>query len=92
MLKVNLALALVLLACAMSVVSARHTARQLFVTLQQEQSRARELDTEWGRLLLEQSTWAMHTRVEVVARHQLQMSVPDPVRIHLIRPAREEAR
>lgn len=92
MLKLNVVLALLLLACAMSVVSARHAARQLFVELQQEQARARELDVEWGRLLLEQSTWAMHTRVEVVARHQLQMAVPDPARIHLIRPAQGEVR
>ncbi len=89
MLKLNAVLALVLLACAVSVVSARHQARKLFMELQREQAHARELDIEWGRLLLEQSTWAMHSRVEIVARHQLQMSVPEPARLHLLRPAGE---
>jgi cell division protein FtsL len=84
-LRLNLLLFLVLLGCAISVVSARHKARDLFVELQKEETGSRDLDIEWGRLLLEQSTWAMHTRVEVVARNQLQMSVPDPSSIYLLR-------
>lgn len=86
MLKLNAALALLLIICAIAVVSARHQARKLFVELQQAQAQARELDIEWGRLLLEQSTWAMHSRVEVVAQHQLHMAVPDAARIHLLLP------
>ncbi len=86
MLRINLALALVLLLCAIAVVTARHQARKLFVELQRAEAQARALDIEWGRLLLEQSTWAMHSRVEVVARHQLHMEVPDAARIHLIAP------
>lgn len=87
MLKLNAALALILLICAIAVVSARHQARKLFVELQQAQAQARALDIEWGRLLLEQSTWAMHSRVEVVAQHHLRMAVPDTARIHLLLPA-----
>lgn len=87
MLKLNAALALLLLICAIAVVSARHQARKLFVELQQAQAEARELDIEWGRLLLEQSTWAMHSRVEVVAQHQLHMAVPDAGRIQLLLPS-----
>lgn len=85
--KINAALALVLLACALAVVTARHEARTRFIELQAAQREARELDIEWGRLLLEQSTWAMHSRIEVVARHQLHMGTPDAARIHLIAPA-----
>lgn len=84
MLRLNLILATALIACAMLAISARHQARHTFIQLQQEQARARALDIDWGRLLLEQSTWAMHTRVELVARNQLQMAVPDAQRIHLI--------
>lgn len=86
MLKLNVALALLLVICAIAVVSARHQARKMFVELQQAQAEARALDIEWGRLLLEQSTWAMHSRVEVVAQHQLHMIVPDAARIHLLLP------
>lgn len=87
MLKLNVGLALLLVVCAIAVVSARHQARKLFVELQQAQAEARALDIEWGRLLLEQSTWAMHSRVEVVAQHQLYMIVPDAARIHLLLPS-----
>ena len=63
MVKLNLLLALVLAACALSVVSARHQARKLFVALQSEQAHGRDLDVEWGQLQLEISTWLMHNRV-----------------------------
>jgi cell division protein FtsL len=85
MVKLNLLLALVLVACALSVVSARHQARKLFVALQSEQARGRDLDVEWGQLQLEISTWLMHNRVEEVARGRLQMTIPAPSRIYVLR-------
>lgn len=84
MLRVNIVLALVLLLCAISVVSARHQARKLFIGLQAEQAKARQLDIEWGRLQLEQSTWAMHGRIEQVAGRHLQMAVPEPGTIRML--------
>jgi cell division protein FtsL len=88
MVKLNLLLTLVLLVCALAVVSARHQARKLFVELQTEQARARDLDIEWGRLQLEISTWLMHNRVEEVARSRLQMAVPDPRRVYVLQGAK----
>jgi cell division protein FtsL len=88
MVKLNLLLTLVLLVCALAVVSARHQARKLFVELQAEQARARDLDIEWGRLQLEISTWLMHNRVEEVARSRLHMAVPDPHRVYVLREGR----
>jgi cell division protein FtsL len=85
MVKLNLLLALVLVACALSVVSARHQARKLFVALQSEQGRGRDLDVEWGQLQLEISTWLMHNRVEEVARSRLHMTIPEPSRIYVLR-------
>lgn len=84
MVKLNLLLLAILVACALSVVSARHQARKLFVTLQSEQARARDLDVEWGRLELEISTWLMHNRVEEVAHGRLRMSVPEPGRVYVL--------
>lgn len=84
MLRTNLLLAVVLVLCALSVVTARHHARRAFIGLQAEQDRARNLDIEWGRLQLEQSTWAMHTHVEQVARQHLQMAVPEPKQIRML--------
>ena len=80
----NVTLAILLVLCAISVVTARHQARKLFIDLQAEQEKARALDIEWGRLQLEQSTWAMHARIEQVARQNLQMAVPEPKQIHML--------
>ena len=35
------------------------------------------LHEDYGRLVLEQSTWASHYRVEKVARNELEMAAPD---------------
>jgi cell division protein FtsL len=86
MLRLNLVLALVLVACALSVVTARHQARKSFMALQDAQKAARLLDVEWGRLQLEQSTWAMHSRIEQVAHSHLKMAVPEAKRIRLLSP------
>lgn len=85
MLRLNLVLALILAFCALAVVTARHQARKLFVELQAVEKQGRDLDIEWGRLQLEQSTWAMHARIEQVARSQMQMAVPEVGRIRVLR-------
>lgn len=84
MLRLEMALAIVLVLCALSVVAARHEARKSFIELQAEQEKARALDIEWGRLQLEQSTWAMHARIEQVAKQHLQMAVPEPKQIQML--------
>ena len=85
MLRLNLLLAFLLALCALAVVTARHQARKLFVELQTVEQQARALDIEWGRLQLEQSTWAMHARIEQIAGQQLRMAVPDLKRIQAVR-------
>jgi cell division protein FtsL len=85
MVKLNLVLVLVLVACALSVISARHQARKLFVALQSEQAQTRALDIEWGKLQLEISTWLMHNRVEEVARGRLRMTVPEAEHVYVLR-------
>lgn len=90
MLRVNLLLAVLLALCALAVVTARHQARKLFVELQALEQQARALDIEWGRLQLEQSTWAMHARIEQIASQQLRMAVPDLKRIQAVRAPEAE--
>ena len=51
-----------------------------------------QLDVEWGQLQLEQSTWAMHARVERVARDRLHMGAPDAKRTQVVLPATAQAR
>jgi cell division protein FtsL len=82
--RINILLTLILVACALSVVTSQHKARKLFVELENEQALARRLTIEWGQLQLEQSTWAMRTRVEKIATEQLHMQLPDASRVQFI--------
>ena len=84
MLKLNLLLLAVVVMCALSLVTSRYQARQLFVELEREQASARGYDVEYGQLQLEQSTWAMPARVEKIAREQLKMQLPPPGRVRVI--------
>lgn len=74
------------LASAVALVWARHEARVQFVRLTQLQSRRDDLNVEFGRLELEQATWADPSRIEKVARGELGMVNPQPADIQLIRP------
>ena len=90
MAKLNLLLLAVLVACAIGLVTSQHRARKLFSDLEREQTRARELDIDYGRLQLEASTWGLHQRVERIAAGTLGMRTPDPRRVRVI--ARDPAR
>lgn len=81
MARLNLILLLIVVASALSAVASNHRARNLFVELEREQTRSRQLDIEWGQLQLEQSTWANHARIEKIARDKLQMHTPLPAKV-----------
>jgi len=90
MARLNLFLLIVLVACALGLVTSQHRARKLFGELEQEQQRSRQLGVEYGQLQLEASTWAVHARVERIAGRQLRMRAPDARRLHIVSPARAE--
>jgi len=75
-----------LLAAAIAVVWSKHQARSLFIELQALHSERDALDIEWGQLKLEQSAWAMHGRVEQTARLSLEMVVPRPDEVRIVKP------
>lgn len=77
MVRFNMILLMLVVICALGVVTSQHRARKLFQELEGEQERARQLDVEYGQLQLELSTWATHPRVEKVARERLRMVTPD---------------
>ena len=85
----NLVLIIVLMICALSVVTAQHRARKLFQALEAEQQRARALDEEYGQLQLELSTWGVHPRIERVAAERLKMHVPGPAQVVRLSSATE---
>lgn len=67
-----------ILSSAIGVVLTKHYSRKFFIELQSLEAERDELEIEWGRLQLEQSTWATHGRIEKLAREHLQMQLPKP--------------
>lgn len=79
-------LLLAVMASAIAVVWARHQGRVSFVELTQLQEQRDTLNVDYGRLELEQATWAEPGRIETIARNQLGMVTPAPAQVELIRP------
>jgi cell division protein FtsL len=79
-------LGVALLGAAIAVVWSKHEARSLFIELQRLHAERDRLDIEWGQLKLEQSAFAMHGRVEQTARVNLQMVVPRPDEVRIVKP------
>ena len=77
---------LLVLASAVAVVFSKHESRKLFVQLQTMQKERDRMEIEWGRMQLEQSTWATHGRIERLARKKLDMTIPRAESVIIIRP------
>ncbi len=71
---------------ALSVVYVSHLCRQLYNDLSKLEQEANAFQVEWGRYLLEQSSWASLSRIEQLATGRLQMRVPGAEEIIVIRP------
>jgi cell division protein FtsL len=78
MVRANFLLLLVVIACALGVITAQHQARKLFIDLESGQAAAKRLGEEYTQLQLEQGTWATHKRVEAMAARSLGMRLPEP--------------
>ena len=77
MLRVNFVLLVLVIACALGVITSQHQARKRFTEIENEQVTAKKIAEEWTQLQLEQSTWATHKRVAAIATSQLGMRLPD---------------
>ena len=80
------ALLLANIASAIGVVYARHEHRLLFVALDRLTRARDELNIDFGRLQLEQATWAESNRVDQIARTRLGMKFPEGAEIEVVRP------
>jgi len=69
---------------AIAVVWTRHQSRVLFVQLTQLQGERDDLNIEYGKLELEQATWAEPRRIDSEARNKLDMTMPSPQDIRLV--------
>ncbi len=73
-------------ASGVAVVHARHAHRQLFVELSRLEHERDELNIEFGRLQLEQATWADTHRIEQAASTRLGMKYPESVDLRVLAP------
>jgi cell division protein FtsL len=69
---------------AFGVVASTHACRELYTQLQTLEARRWALQEEYSRLLLEQSLWASHHRVEQVAEKEMNMQAPAPESYRLV--------
>jgi len=66
------------------VIHVEHQARQLFVELESLNRERDRLQVDWGRLQLEESTWATHGLIEEIARERLNLRQVDADEIILV--------
>ena len=71
---------------AIAVSYCAHWNRQLLNALYAELSVRDKAQAEWGRLVLEQSTWTAHNRIEALASEQLHMRIPEPAEVQMVLP------
>lgn len=72
----NAVLVLAVMWSALAVIQSSHACRQLYAQLQDLQSQQWRMQEQYGRLLLEESTWAGYHRIEQVAQKRLGMRRP----------------
>lgn len=75
-----------ILGSALAVIQSSHECRKLYTVLQQLEADQWHLQEDYGRLLLEQSTWASHYRVERVATRELDMQAPVLAERKVVKP------
>ncbi len=81
-----LLLFIAVLISAIAVSYSAHWNRQLLNTLYGELSDRDKAQAEWGRLILEQSTWTAASRIESLASEQLKMRVPAADEVRMVAP------
>ncbi|WP_336331958.1 cell division protein FtsL [Pseudomonas putida] len=81
-----LLLFIAVLISAIAVSYSAHWNRQLLNTLYGELSDRDKAQAEWGRLILEQSTWTAASRIESLASEQLKMRVPSADEVRMVAP------
>lgn len=81
-----LVLFIAVLVSAIGVAYSAHWNRQLLNELYGELSVRDKAQAEWGRLILEQSTWTAHSRIETLATEQLKMHIPEAADVRLVAP------
>jgi cell division protein FtsL len=78
--RLNLILAVALIASALSLINSQYQARRLFIEFERAQSLSKLYELQWTQLKLDQSTFGKHARIEAVATKELNMVPVTPER------------
>jgi cell division protein FtsL len=70
------ALAAAVVGSGIWIVEVEHRSRQLFIETEAQNRELDRLQTDWGRLQIEQGMFATHSRIEALARQRMQLTVP----------------
>jgi cell division protein FtsL len=70
------ALAAAVVASGIWIVEVEHRSRQLFIETEAQNRELDRLQTDWGRLQIEQGMFAEHSRIESLARQRAGLTVP----------------
>lgn len=77
-------LAICVFVSGFAVVYSKDYQRRLYIETQNITLHTNQLQTEWGKLLLEQSAWSMQARIERIASSKLNMMVPSAKSIVMV--------
>ncbi len=80
MLRLNIALAIALLLCALGLVTSQHHSRKQFMALEKAEMQNKQLETQWEQLQVEQSQLTKSAEIVTKAKRDLKMLPIDPDR------------
>ncbi len=79
-------LVLAVIASCFGVSLAAFETRKQYAALQVLSRQSDQLDSEYEKLLLEQSAWAGYARIDEVARRELDMQIPQGEQVVVVTP------
>jgi cell division protein FtsL len=79
MMRLNIVLAFVLLVSSLALVTTQHNARKKFIDLERAQAQAKQIETQWEQLQVEQSQLTKSGLIDTKARRDLKMQDPHRV-------------
>lgn len=80
----DMLLGLILMASALAVVQVQNVSRQQFMQMETLKRETRDLDVDWGKVQIEQSTLADPKRVAELAKSELGLILPPLDKVWLV--------
>lgn len=81
----TLMLAIIVMLSGLAVVYVSDLNRRVFMEVQAGQGYQNQLHLDWGKLLLEESTWSTQARIQSLAEERLEMAAPNTGQIVMIK-------